>query len=281
VREQEAHLSIRKSERGRERERERERIYKGELGDYDLPFVRSFQLFCPIKISIFSPIIATPAGSPFAASPALCHPPPPPLPHLPPPPPFASFVQPPVQPSHVALHTLTSTVPKHPCPPSLPPPPADDSSPSHPLAMLHSHRFLSRSFSFPPPRPSVSFSLSRSPAPAVHTAVHLSSPPSAIPAPIFNYWLRGCLRSIRGKSGKSRVAHGIGVHANGRVRFAGLPHGASQGGQEKRDKGAVYRAVYGASEGRKEREEGEGAGGRERERERERESAAARFLAEI
>lgn len=34
-------------------------IYKGEPGDYDLPFVRSFQLFCPIKISIFSPIAAT------------------------------------------------------------------------------------------------------------------------------------------------------------------------------------------------------------------------------
>lgn len=43
-------------------------IYKGELGDYDLPFVRSFQLFCPIKISIFSPIAATLAGSPFAVS---------------------------------------------------------------------------------------------------------------------------------------------------------------------------------------------------------------------
>lgn len=28
---------------------------KREPGDYDLPFVRSFQLFCPIKISIFSP----------------------------------------------------------------------------------------------------------------------------------------------------------------------------------------------------------------------------------
>lgn len=33
-------------------------IYKGEPGDYDLPFVRSFQLFCPIKISIFSPMAA-------------------------------------------------------------------------------------------------------------------------------------------------------------------------------------------------------------------------------
>lgn len=37
---------------------------KGEPGDYDLSFVRSFQLFCPIKISIFSS--SSPTRSPFA-----------------------------------------------------------------------------------------------------------------------------------------------------------------------------------------------------------------------
>lgn len=66
-------------------------IYKGEPGDYDLPFVRSFQLFCPIKISIFSPIAATLAGSPFAVS-------------LTRPPPAALSTQ-------ATLHTVTSTVP--------------------------------------------------------------------------------------------------------------------------------------------------------------------------
>lgn len=67
-------------------------IYKGEPGDYDLPFVRSFQLFCPIKISIFSPIAATLAGSPFAVS-------------LTPSPPAALSTQ------STLLHTVTSTVP--------------------------------------------------------------------------------------------------------------------------------------------------------------------------
>jgi len=66
-------------------------IYKGEPGDYDLPFVRSFQLFCPIKISIFSPIAATLASSPFAVS-------------LPPSPLSALS-------SQATLHTVTSTVP--------------------------------------------------------------------------------------------------------------------------------------------------------------------------
>lgn len=58
-------------------------IYKGEPGDYDLSFVRSFQLFCPIKISIFSPIAAILANSPFAVSLSL-----PPLPF----PPARSFL---------------------------------------------------------------------------------------------------------------------------------------------------------------------------------------------
>lgn len=75
--------------------------YKGELGDYDLPFVRSFQLFCPIKISIFSPITAALAGLPFAVSPALPRPPPPSPSSL-------------VQPSHATLHTVASTVPNPP-----------------------------------------------------------------------------------------------------------------------------------------------------------------------
>lgn len=79
--------------------------YKGELGDYDLPFVRSFQLFCPIKISIFSPITAALAGLPFAVSSAL--PRPSAALRLPRPPSL-------VQPSHATLHTVASTVPNPP-----------------------------------------------------------------------------------------------------------------------------------------------------------------------
>lgn len=121
--EQEAHRGY---ERARERYRERERtrttdlagegdqredwiertgspIYKGELGDYDLPFVRSFQLFCPIKISIFSPITAALTGLPFAVAPAL---------------PRSSTVlyllRPPFNPPTLTLHTVASTVPNLP-----------------------------------------------------------------------------------------------------------------------------------------------------------------------
>lgn len=82
-------------------------IYKGEPGDYDLPFVRSFQLFCPIKISIFSPIAATLAGSPFAVSLARSRPPRhPPLSLLP-------------LSAHATLHTVASTVPNPAILPSL------------------------------------------------------------------------------------------------------------------------------------------------------------------
>lgn len=97
-------------------------IYKGKLRDYDLPFVRSFQLFCPIKISIFSPITTALTGLPFAVAPAL-----PRLLRLP----SASFV-------------LRATLPRHPPyggidraqPPVILPP----SRPS--LILLYSHRFL-------------------------------------------------------------------------------------------------------------------------------------------
>lgn len=71
-------------------------IYKGEPGDYDLPFVRSFQLFCPIKISIFSPIAATLSRVRLLQCRSL------PLPS--PPPPSALS-------SPATLHTVTSTVP--------------------------------------------------------------------------------------------------------------------------------------------------------------------------
>lgn len=115
-------------------------IYKGKPGDYDLPFVRSFQLFCPIKISIFSPIAATLAGSPFAVS-------------LTPPPP-------------AALHTVTSTVPN----PVIPPLLTLAHSVVQPPLSLHRSFFpslspprclLSLSFTFF--RPLISFNLSSLP----------------------------------------------------------------------------------------------------------------------
>lgn len=100
-------------------------IYKGEPGDYDLPFVRSFQLFCPIKISIFSPIAATLAGSPFAVSLT----PPPPLPPLS---------------TQATLHTVTSTMPNPVILPLL--------TLAHPVIQppLSLHRSFFSSLSLPP-----------------------------------------------------------------------------------------------------------------------------------
>lgn len=141
-------------------------IYKGEPGDYDLPFVRSFQLFCPIKISIFSPIAATLAGSPFAVS-------------LTRPPPAALSTQ-------ATLHTVTSTVPNPVILPLL--------TLAHPVIQppLSLHRFFFPSLSlrccfslsllvfF---RSLISFNLSS-------LFFSLSVSTYAIPTSIFNYWLR-------------------------------------------------------------------------------------------
>lgn len=100
-------------------------IYKGEPGDYDLPFVRSFQLFCPIKISIFSPIAATLAGSPFAVSLAPPRPPPPAAP------PFRPF-----HPGHPPYGNIDHAQPR-------------DSSPSRPRPSCYTAtRFLSIALSF-------------------------------------------------------------------------------------------------------------------------------------
>lgn len=110
-------------------------IYKGEPRDYDLPFVRSFQLFCPIKISIFSPIAATLAGSPFAVS-------------LTPPPPSALSTQ-------ATLHTVTSTIPNPVILPLL--------TLTHPV--IQPPLSLHRSF-FPSLSTTVAFSLLRSFAPS-------------------------------------------------------------------------------------------------------------------
>lgn len=109
-------------------------IYKGEPGDYDLPFVRSFQLFCPIKISIFSPIAATLAGSPFAVS-------------LTPPPPSAPF-----HPGHPPYGNIDHAQPR-------------DSSPSHPRPSRYTATAFSSSlflFVSLPPLLFLSFSFFRS-----------------------------------------------------------------------------------------------------------------------
>lgn len=130
-------------------------IYKGELGDYDLPFVRSFQLFCPIKISIFSPIAATVAGSPFAVS-------------LTPPFSFRPFL-----PGHPPYGNIDRAQPR-------------DSSPSHPRLSC----YTSTAFS-----PSLFLSVflylpSLLPLFFIFSLPHLSVSTYAIPASIFNYWLR-------------------------------------------------------------------------------------------
>lgn len=156
-------------------------IYKGEPGDYDLPFVRSFQLFCPIKISIFSPIAATLAGSPFAVS-------------LTPPPPSALS-------SQTTLHTVTSTVPNpvilplltlaHPV---VQPPLSLDPSPFRPSPPLLLSLFFILSFSH------------------LFLSFFLSLPLSS-PTPFRLQY------SIIGRSQKAgnEVAYGFCVHTNSRV----------------------------------------------------------------
>lgn len=143
-------------------------IYKGEPGDYDLPFVRSFQLFCPIKISIFSPIAATLAGSPFATS----------L-HSPSPSPLSALS------TRATLHTVTSTIPN---PVILP-----RFTLAHPVTQPP--LFLPRSFF-----PSLShrcilsffrsFTLSSLSIFFLSLFFSLFVSTYAIPASIFNYWLR-------------------------------------------------------------------------------------------
>lgn len=181
--------------------------YKGELGDYDLPFVRSFQLFCPIKISIFSPITAALAGLPFAVSSAL--------PRLLPPP-SASF----------ALFPR-STLPRHPpyggidraqssvilplltlAHPVVQPPLSLPRSPFRPSAFHPLVRFFV-SFSF---RRSLSSSSSVSPLlfprlPPRHSAL------------IFNYWLRERSRIAR----KKRETKSLTVSACTNARCVSLP----------------------------------------------------------
>lgn len=153
-------------------------IYKGEPGDYDLPFVRSFQLFCPIKISIFSPIAATLAGSPFAVS-------------LTPSPPSALSTQ------STLLHTVTSTVPNPVILPLLTlaypvvqPPLSLHRSffPSLSLCCFLSFTFFRSLISFN--LPSLSF---------FFLSLFLSVSTYAIPASIFNYWLRERSWTIRKK----------------------------------------------------------------------------------
>lgn len=154
-------------------------IYKGEPGDYDLPFVRSFQLFCPIKISIFSPIAATLAGSPFAVS-------------LTPSPPAALSTQ------STLLHTVTSTVPNPVILPLLTlaypvvqPPLSLHRSflPSLSHCWLSLFYILSLPHLFQSPFSFLFFFLS----------LFLSVSTYAIPASIFNYWLRERSWTIRKK----------------------------------------------------------------------------------
>lgn len=161
-------------------------IYKGEPGDYDLPFVRSFQLFCPIKISIFSPIAATLAGSPFAVS-------------LTPPPPAALSTQ-------ATLHTVTSTVPNPVILPLL--------TLAHPV--IQPPLSLHRSF-FPSLSPHDAFSLLRSFAPSslsisplfLFLSLHLRYSG-------FNIQLLA-MRALVDHSQKAgnEVAYGFCVHTNG------------------------------------------------------------------
>lgn len=153
-------------------------IYKGEPGDYDLPFVRSFQLFCPIKISIFSPIAATLAGSPFAVS----------LTSLPPPLPL------PFHPGHPPYGNIDRAQPR-------------DSSPSHPRPSCYTATAFSSSLflsiSLPPLlflllRSFISFNLSSlSLFSSLFFFLYVST--YAIPASIFNYWLRERSWTIRKK----------------------------------------------------------------------------------
>lgn len=172
-------------------------IYKGEPGDYDLPFVRSFQLFCPIKISIFSPIAATLAGSPFAVSLT----PPPPLPPLS---------------TQATLHTVTSTMPNPVILPLL--------TLAHPVIQppLSLHRSFFSSLS-----PSIALSLF-----FVLSLPHLfQSPPSLSLFSLclhlrysgFNIQLLAT-RALVDHSQKAgnEVAYGFCVHTNGRVCFTAL-----------------------------------------------------------
>lgn len=168
-------------------------IYKGEPGDYDLPFVRSFQLFCPIKISIFSPIAATLAGSPFAVS-------------LTPSPPAALSTQ------STLLHTVTSTVPNPVILPLLTlaypvvqPPLSLHRSFFPSLSLSLSHTFFRSLISFNLPSLSFFFSFSLS------LCLHLRYSG-------FNIQLLAT-RALVDHSQKAgnEVAYGFCVHTNGRV----------------------------------------------------------------
>lgn len=182
-------------------------IYKGKPGDYDLPFVRSFQLFCPIKISIFSPIAATLSRVRLLQCRSLVRSP---------------------------LLFFPSSLPRHPPYGSIDRAQPRDSSPSHPRARAvvqppfspHCSPFcLSTSFlsffslfhlpvSFP-----LSFWLSLSffylflylffLFHFLSLSLSFSTSTYAIPASIFNYWLRERSRTTR----KNRETKSLTVSA--------------------------------------------------------------------
>lgn len=213
--------------------------YKGELGDYDLPFVRSFQLFCPIKISIFSPITAALAGLPFAVSSAL--------PRLLPPP-SASF----------ALFPR-STLPRHPPYGGID---RAQSSVILPLLTL-AHPVVQPPLSLPrsPCRPSafhplirffVSFSFRRS-----LSVVRFCSPLSASASTPFRSNIQLlATRTFANRSQKAgnEVAYGFCVHKC-TVRFTALP--PSNGATKKRE---IKRRTHTEQAGGRKRERGGGKG---------------------
>jgi len=114
------------------------------------------------------------------------------------------------------------------------PPPAGDSSPSHPRSPCAAQPPLSLPLALLS-IPFVRFFLS---FPFRSSLLFLRLPPSAIPAPIFNYWLRGCSRSIREKRGKNRVAKRFRV----RTRTLACVSLASRGASRTRPKAAKKRA---------------------------------------
>lgn len=171
-------------------------IYKGEPGDYDLSFVRSFQLFCPIKISIFSPIAATLANSPFAVSLSLS----PPLSatarlFLPCHPPYGSIDR--AQPCD-----SSSSHPRPSCYTATAFSPSSLSS----LFFLSLHCFLSFSF-FAPSLLSFSFSFSPLSPPCLHLH-HFGSNIQLLVTRAF---------ADRSQKAGNEVAYGFRVHTNGRV----------------------------------------------------------------
>lgn len=174
-------------------------IYKGEPGDYDLPFVRSFQLFCPIKISIFSPIAATLSRVRLLQCRSL------PLP-LPLPPAFRPFLS-----GHPPYGNIDRAQPR-------------DSSPSHPRPSWYTATafslslFLSVSLSLPP---LLSLSLSLSPPTLFRLQYSIIGYASA--------------RGPFAKSGKRSRLRFLRAHKRARVVFTALLRLPSDCATERRE----------------------------------------------